>query len=43
MSLLVTWFKVAALDQQVDDETYVAVARYIPAIFDMYNELLDQA
>lgn len=42
MAYLVVWFKVAALAGDTDDETYVIVRQYIPAVFAEYNPVLDR-
>lgn len=40
MSLLVVWFKVAALSLEIEDEHYVTMRVIVPLVHDAYSEIL---
>lgn len=43
MSFLVTWFKIAALAKDVEDDVYLIVRQYLPAVYRSYNEVMANA
>lgn len=40
LSFLVTWFKIAALINDADEDVYMTVRQYVPLVFKAYNEVL---